>query len=240
MSENQQQSSSASDQQPPTAKESAPQARQSDPQDVSAADQFATPHIDDPQSDHQQSDPVFPPTGSVSIGDSVSSEESGSMEDEVRIRVDNAVAGPPRRPSDDLRLPPGDLPVAKDAPRKSPLGSGELRGMQRDDDDGRGIIDALAGRASVLGFGSQTVVDAIQLAAEQHLGDACCANSTPAASDPMLDMIRQFLGDAAGVRAEAIRLLPSPDQAVDHAIGLARRSGDENAFQISQTERKVQ
>ncbi len=104
------------------------------------------------------------------------------------------------------------------------------RGIQRHDMDGRPIIDAMAGRASVFGFGFEPIVHAIQTAAEGYLGDASSLNPQDSARDSLVESLLELIDTSANLDADSFLLLPSADEAIDRAIGLARRNGHQNAF----------
>jgi acetylornithine/succinyldiaminopimelate/putrescine aminotransferase len=110
------------------------------------------------------------------------------------------------------------------------LESGPPLGMRRSDADGRPIIDALAGRSSIFGFGFQPIVEAIQAAAEGYLGDASSLEQQKTDPGPLRETLQELLGDSSGVQVDSMLLLPSADEAIDRAIGLARCNGSENAF----------
>ncbi len=107
---------------------------------------------------------------------------------------------------------------------------GPVLGIRRNDVVGRGIIDALAGRASVFGFGFEPITDAIQAAAESYLGDASSLEFQQATVDSITGPLLQLLGESANIDTDSILLSPSADEAIDRAIGLVRRNAYQNAF----------
>lgn len=110
------------------------------------------------------------------------------------------------------------------------LEPGPPKGMCRDDGQGRAIIDGLAGRSSIFGFGFQPIVEAIQAAAELYLGDASCLVASPPDSHGLSEPLLNLLNDSSGVQPDSILLCPSADEAIDRAIGLARCTGNDSAF----------
>ena len=110
------------------------------------------------------------------------------------------------------------------------LQPGPVLGIQRNDAGGRPMIDAMAGRASVFGFGFEPIVNAIQAAAEGYLGDASSLGLQETATDSLVDSLLELIGTSAGIDAESFLLSPSADEAIDRAIGLARCNGRQNAF----------
>jgi acetylornithine/succinyldiaminopimelate/putrescine aminotransferase len=111
--------------------------------------------------------------------------------------------------------------------------------MCRHDAQGETIIDALAGRGSLFGFGFAPIVAAIHAAADQYLGDAAGLDGRPA-SDPQSDSrfdqpcdprlaepLQALLADCTSIDIDSILLSPSADEAIDRALGMVRcRSAD--------------
>jgi acetylornithine/succinyldiaminopimelate/putrescine aminotransferase len=112
----------------------------------------------------------------------------------------------------------------------APVFSGPPHGMRRSDENGRALLDALAGRASVFGFGFEPITEAIQAVAEDYLGDASGYQPSPSACDPLPEPLLDFLDDSPGITADSMLLMPSADEAVDRAIRLARRRDGDTAF----------
>ncbi len=125
-------------------------------------------------------------------------------------------------------------------------------GMQRRTIDGEIIVDAMAGRTSVFGFGFEPLQEAMQQASRCVIGDSAerleIGDGTDLASEMepdagelasrtdlgpigvgrLCDQIRDCF--AEGVQPDNILLRPSADAAVDTAVGLARRAQSERGF----------
>ena len=120
-----------------------------------------------------------------------------------------------------------------------PSMDGPPRGMRRRASDGTELIDAMAGRASLFGFGFQPHLDAIAAATQQYLGDAAsidpiegsvAADPAPNPTDDILiDSLRSTLGDSSGLDIASAFLASSTDMAFEKAIELVRRSASESA-----------
>ena len=110
------------------------------------------------------------------------------------------------------------------------LEPGPSLGMRRNGNDGLGMIDGLAGRSSVLGFGCGPIVEAIQAAAEGYLGDASALDRDRSGDHTFAESMIDFLGESSRVQPDSVLLCPSADEAVDCAIGLARQHGGSDAF----------
>ncbi len=109
--------------------------------------------------------------------------------------------------------------------------SGSPIGIRRADDNGLEIIDAMAGRASVFGFGFDPITEAIQSVAESYLGDASAFVDNPAAGQDLLGVeLLELLGDSPAIAAESIWLCASADMAVETAIRYARKFRPEKCF----------
>jgi acetylornithine/N-succinyldiaminopimelate aminotransferase len=105
------------------------------------------------------------------------------------------------------------------------------RGLRRADAEGVEIVDAMAGRASVFGFGFGPVTEAIQTAAESYLGDGAAFNDQAAGGDGSLrDSLMEVLGETSPIAVDSIFLRPSADMAVETAVGLARRCRPEKSY----------
>ncbi|MGB7328050.1 MAG: aminotransferase class III-fold pyridoxal phosphate-dependent enzyme [Rubripirellula sp.] len=101
--------------------------------------------------------------------------------------------------------------------------TGAPRGIRRGDQSGFEIIDGLAGRSSVFGFGFASVADAIMSASQNYLGDASCLDRdlVKNAESSLSDAFAEFLG-GDGIRAQSVTLLPSADAAIERMLILAR------------------
>jgi len=104
------------------------------------------------------------------------------------------------------------------------------RGVVRSDPSGRQLVDALAGRSSCFGFGFRPVVEAIQTASPQYLGDGSAFEHQAIEDDRLTAVLRDLLGDSSGVQTDSILLEPSPDQAVDRAIQLLRAHDSDSRY----------
>ncbi|MDG2224625.1 MAG: aminotransferase class III-fold pyridoxal phosphate-dependent enzyme, partial [Rubripirellula sp.] len=105
-------------------------------------------------------------------------------------------------------------------------------GLVRQDAAGIGMVDGLAGRASVLGFDCPEVTDAIQSAAGRYQGDASAfgdVDSNEAATD-VIELIAETFGSSASDLTHSVLLSPSADQAVEAAVMMARRYRPQRAF----------
>tara|TARA_R110002049_G_scaffold4601_5_gene32133 strand:- start:190354 stop:191652 length:1299 start_codon:yes stop_codon:yes gene_type:complete len=131
---------------------------------------------------------------------------------------EHAPTSPPATPS--VTLPKRDEP---------PLG------MRRAADDGTELIDAMAGRASLFGFGFQPHLDAIMAATEQYLGDAASVSAVDhridenltdnAQSDDVLfTALMSTFGSSDALNLTSACLTPSADLAIEKAVELARTS----------------
>lgn len=110
--------------------------------------------------------------------------------------------------------------------------SGPPAGIRRADDNGLEVIDAMAGRASVFGFGFEPITEVIQAAAETYLGDASAFVDEPTNREaPLSTALLELLGDSPFISpAGGISLHASADMAVEAAIGLARQFRPEKSF----------
>ena len=109
--------------------------------------------------------------------------------------------------------------------------SGSPIGIRRADVNGLEMIDAMAGRASVFGFGFEPITEAIQAVAESYLGDASALVDDPAGDEDLLcGKLLELLGDSPAIAADSISLCSSADMAVETAIGFARRFRPEKSF----------
>ncbi len=128
-------------------------------------------------------------------------------------------------PADDAEPPQDAEPLDVSPMTDSPSG------IRRAAADGMKLIDAMAGRSSVFGFGFDPLTDAIQIAAQGYLGDAAALLDHPTDGDDLL--LRQFqelFTDSGGVSAESIFVCSSADMAVEAAIALARGWKSHSAY----------
>ncbi|NNE00506.1 MAG: aminotransferase class III-fold pyridoxal phosphate-dependent enzyme [Pirellulaceae bacterium] len=97
-------------------------------------------------------------------------------------------------------------------------------GLRRVNDEGKEILDALAGRSCLFGFGFDAITDAIAAAAENYLGDPNQPDDDRIdPQETFLNALRAVIGDSTHVAAESAFLCASADEAVETAIGFARR-----------------
>jgi acetylornithine/succinyldiaminopimelate/putrescine aminotransferase len=112
-----------------------------------------------------------------------------------------------------------------------PIMHGEPFGMRRADANGCELLDAMAGRNSVFGFGCTPIRESLTAALSSHLGEgsrfANVANSGESALSKKLDQV--FAGSTS-VSAESMTLLPSPDLAVEYALQMTRRFRSDKSF----------
>ncbi len=103
-------------------------------------------------------------------------------------------------------------------------------GMRRIDENGSEIVDAMAGRASVFGFGFDSIVDAIQQSATAYLGDASAFEDDCDAVEEaeLKSLLHQVLGESNV--ADSVFLCPTADTAIEKAISLSRVSRAGKAF----------
>lgn len=117
-----------------------------------------------------------------------------------------------------------------DKPTRATM-SGPPSGIRRADHNGHEIIDAMAGRASVFGFGFDPITEAIQAVAESYLGDSSAfVDHTGGGKDSLGIDLRELLGDSPAIAAESISLSASADMAVETAIELARKFRPKKSF----------
>lgn len=104
---------------------------------------------------------------------------------------------------------------------------GPPTGLRRTIEDGVTLVDAMAGRASALGLGNPSVVQAIQLVSEDYLGDANRLDSPGESSGETIDevfaaAVLAYIGGQESVAADRIVLCASADAAVESALRFAR------------------
>ena len=131
---------------------------------------------------------------------------------------------------DDSSASDSPAPAMTRSQADRPRMDGPPRGLRRPASDGTELIDAMAGRASLFGFGFQPHLDAITAATESYLGDAANTNtietakaSADAAEDELIHSLRSTLGDSIGIEIASAYVVSSPDLAVERAIELARK-----------------
>jgi len=114
------------------------------------------------------------------------------------------------------------------------------KGLQRSLQDGSRIIDAVAGRACVLGFGNDKITEAIRQTASRYLGDACdlafCEGVTRENADDhpsLLESIQSLLEtseESSAFQPESVALYPSADEAIEAMISIARTRSDDSRY----------
>ncbi|TWU41053.1 aminotransferase class III-fold pyridoxal phosphate-dependent enzyme [Novipirellula artificiosorum] len=124
---------------------------------------------------------------------------------------------------DDSEIPLTDVLI-------EPSGRSAVRhsAIRREDVDGREIIDALAGRASVLGFADPYVAEAIRQVANGYLGDASALDCDGHDLAPLAEKIRSMLSsetEGVSAMAESVWIYPSAEDAMEAMIGGSRARG---------------
>jgi acetylornithine/succinyldiaminopimelate/putrescine aminotransferase len=104
---------------------------------------------------------------------------------------------------------------------------GSPAGIQRAGRDGTILIDALAGRSSALGFGNASVVQSIQLASQEYLGDPIelgrpSENTDENEEGLLAEAVLAVIDGHQHVAADNFVLCESADAAVETAIRFAR------------------
>ena len=112
-----------------------------------------------------------------------------------------------------------------------PVMRGEPFGMRRADRNGNELLDAMAGRNSVFGFGCTPIRESLASGLSGYLGEGSRFADVEDGGDSALsEKLRQWFDGASCVSVESMALLPSPDLAVDYALQLTRRFRSEKAF----------
>ena len=112
-----------------------------------------------------------------------------------------------------------------------PAMQGEPLGMRRADDDGRELLDAMAGRNSVFGFGCTPILEAMADCLSRYLGDGSFfSDVADRGESPLSKHLDEFFASSTCVSADSMLLLPSPDLALEHAIQIARRFRPDKSF----------
>ena len=118
--------------------------------------------------------------------------------------------------------PSGPPAAPKAIPPRQPM-RGQPKGIRRADAEGMELLDALAGRACLLGFGNAAIAEAIRSSAELYLGDAAALLDQPERGDDrLLNQLDQLLRQSGGVDVDSIFVSSSADMAIEVAIGMAR------------------
>jgi acetylornithine/N-succinyldiaminopimelate aminotransferase len=121
----------------------------------------------------------------------------------------------------ELQFQPVELPVMR----------GEPFGMLRADKNGCELLDAMAGRNSVFGFGCTPIRESLVSGLSGHLGEGSCfADVEDDGDSPLSKRLQELFDGANCVSVDSMALLPSPDLAVEYALQLTRRFRSEKAF----------
>ena len=143
----------------------------------------------------------------------IGSDDTASGSDSPIQRVDDPhpVAAPARRShTKPIELPSMDGPPV---------------GMRRAAADGTELIDAMAGRASLFGFGFQPHLDALLAASEHYLGDAVSLEPSIASDDEQDALflhLQKYVDGSSSVDFESVFVCASADLAIEKAIELSR------------------
>ena len=112
-----------------------------------------------------------------------------------------------------------------------PVMHGEPFGMRRADRNGCELLDAMAGRSSVFGFGCTPIRESLVSSLSDYLGEGSRFADVEDGGDSALSRKLQRVFDGAScVSVESMAILPSPDLAVEYALQLTRRFRSEKAF----------
>ncbi len=104
-------------------------------------------------------------------------------------------------------------------------------GIRRSDAEGQPLLDALAGRSCLMGFGCRPIIEAVRSAADRYLGDAAALRDQPAGGDDqLLQQFQEVLRDSDAVAAESIFVSSSADMAAEVSIDLARTWKSDTAY----------
>lgn len=129
------------------------------------------------------------------------------------------------------------IAASKSASQENPIDlpkmDGPPLGMRRAADDGSELIDAMAGRASLFGFGFQAHLDALLAASERYLGDGVSlepATSSDDQNDALLAQLREYLDGSIHLDLASIAVCTSPEMAIEKAIELARTTQPTSRF----------
>ena len=168
---------------------------------------------------HESQHPAMHESGAEPIQQSVVSDRVASSgvngEDEARALT----AGSAKHA--ELQFQAVDLPIMH----------GEPFGMRRADRNGCELLDAMAGRNSVFGFGCTPIRESLVSGLSDYLGEGSRFADVEDAGESVLSKkLQQVFDGASSVSVESMALLPSPDLAVEYALQLTRRFRSEKAF----------
>ncbi len=112
-----------------------------------------------------------------------------------------------------------------------PVMHGEPFGMRRADKNGRELLDAMAGRNSVFGFGCTPILESLVSGLSDYLGEGSrFADVKDCGHTAISKRLQQVFDAASSVSLDSMALLPSPDLAVEYALQLTRRFRSDKAF----------
>ena len=127
---------------------------------------------------------------------------------------DNNLSAGASEPNSRLHFSRADLPIMH----------GEPFGMRRADDDGREMLDGMAGRHCVFGFGCTPIHESLIASFAEYLGDGSCfANVAGHHLSALSRQLETLFSRSSSVSADSMALLPSPDLAMEYALQLTRR-----------------
>ena len=112
-----------------------------------------------------------------------------------------------------------------------PTMQGEPFGMRRADGNGLELLDAMAGRNSVFGYGCTPIRESLVSALSDHLGEGSRFADVADSGESLLSRkLEQLFAGSSSVFAESMAVLPSPDLAVEYAIQITRRFRSDRSF----------
>ncbi|MDB4621775.1 aminotransferase class III-fold pyridoxal phosphate-dependent enzyme, partial [Rubripirellula sp.] len=112
-----------------------------------------------------------------------------------------------------------------------PTMQGEPFGMRRADGNGLELLDAMAGRNSVFGYGCTPIRESLVSALSDHLGEGSRFADVADSGESLLSRkLEQVFAGSSSVFAESMAVLPSPDLAVEYAIQITRRFCSDRSF----------
>ena len=127
---------------------------------------------------------------------------------------DNNLSAGASEPNSRLHFSRADLPIMH----------GEPFGMRRADDDGREMLDGMAGRHCVFGFGCTPIHESLIASFAEYLGDGSCfANVAGHHLSALSRQLETLFSRSSSVSADSMALLSSPDLAMEYALQLTRR-----------------
>jgi acetylornithine/succinyldiaminopimelate/putrescine aminotransferase len=124
--------------------------------------------------------------------------------------------------SDPENLEDSDKAAEIETPRRKEF-TGSPRGIRRADDHGLELLDAMAGRSSVFGFGHKAIVDVFSSIGQTYLGDGSAYEPMVADDVELLDAFLTLSGTDCGCDVQKAFCMPSPGEAIDWIIAAIRR-----------------